>query len=343
MQSKSTPNLRTKPIDQLPKEINPDYYDARLKEKKIHDEEKQRQHESENTNDFQQSPSVRVDIRGYYEANKHYFGNTSLEEVAKDFFVRSGDDRKYPSYEEWKKRVGIQSIIEEDNYRRSSNRQVSQSETTPSGENWNVILWPLIAIIVVYVVVMIIKRYKESKRETKANKHFSATTIIDKIGYQKDVPGDSKSKPIPKFKLFHWKSWKSWASLISAFVIASFLNILLSGYAGVEPRKNITWTVCWIFLSIEAWKYWKWKALLPYPLYLIYFLMAAQTFRVFFSDIEQSTFLYAYSFISIAFNIGGLSIFYILLQKTHQTQNHSSGVTENRILVDEMEPSNQCH
>jgi hypothetical protein len=29
------------------------------------------------------------------------------------------------------------------------------------------------------------------------------------------------------------------------------------------------WTVFWIYLTIDSWKVWGWKALIPYPIFLI--------------------------------------------------------------------------
>lgn len=228
---------------------------------------------------FSSASHAAFDIKGYYEANKDYYGDVPLEDVAKDVFSRGGYDKKYPSYDDWKKASGVQNHIDYENLQKQDAERDQRS-----GENSNAILWPLITIISAIVIASV----------------------------------------IAVFLLLDWKSWKSWVSFISAIVIASFLNLLLSGYAGVEPRKNITWTVWWIFLSIEAWKYWKWKALIPYPLYLILYWMTTLLFHILFSHIEPITFSYAYLFIMYAFNFLGLLAFYILLQKTSTTGNTTS-------------------
>ena len=71
-------------------------------------------------------------------------------------------------------------------------------------------------------------------------------------------------------------SWKSliiesfsWKSFIAAFVIAALLHGFASAAFGKDPARNILWTATWIYLTIEAWKYWKWKALLPYSIYFL--------------------------------------------------------------------------
>lgn len=61
----------------------------------------------------------------------------------------------------------------------------------------------------------------------------------------------------------------SWKSFVAAFIIAFIANIFVASVSGSQPAKDIWWTVMWIYFSIEAWKYWRWKALLPYPLFIL--------------------------------------------------------------------------
>ena len=120
----------------------------------------------------------------------------------------------------------------------------------------------------------------------------------------------------PKKQTFSWKTF------IIALIVAFFLNIFISAIADVEPRKNIMWTVLWIYLSIEAWKFWKWKALLPYPLCLVLTL-------IFLSVITATGFdNLSWSHISVAvfLNIGGLITFYLLLSKSQHNQDIAAGV-----------------
>ena len=84
-----------------------------------------------------------------------------------------------------------------------------------------------------------------------------------KVGDKKAKEWLNKDETKQNYKFFSWKSF------IAAFLIAAFLCIFLSKAAGVEPRKNIIWTALWIYLSIEAWKYYRWKALLPYSLFFL--------------------------------------------------------------------------
>ena len=109
----------------------------------------------------------------------------------------------------------------------------------------------------------------------------------------------------------------SWKTFVVAFIVAVILNVFLSAAIGVEPRKNIIWTVLWIYLSIEAWKFWKWKALLPYPLYIILYLI--------FSSVILSTgvdyFSWPHISVALFFNFGGLITFYLLLCKSKHNQD----------------------
>ena len=125
----------------------------------------------------------------------------------------------------------------------------------------------------------------------------------------------------PKKQTFSWKTF------IIALIVAFFLNIFISAITGVEPRKNIMWTALWIYLSIEAWKFWKWKALLPYPLYLVINLVLT----LIFLSVNTATGLgnLSWSHISAAvfLNIGGLITFYLFLSKSQHNQDIAAGVS----------------
>jgi len=108
-----------------------------------------------------------------------------------------------------------------------------------------------------------------------------------------------------KISLWHLKS------LIIAIVIAFILNIIGSAIAGTKPLKNIAWTVGWIYLTIEAWKYWKWKALLPYSILISVTIVGS---------LLLSGAGFEYKSIPVAVlmamaNIVGLVIFYVILTK----------------------------
>lgn len=115
----------------------------------------------------------------------------------------------------------------------------------------------------------------------------------------------------PKKQTFSWKTF------IAAFIVAFFLNIFLSAYSGVEPRKNIIWTIAWIYLSIEAWKFWKWKALLPYPLFIVLSIIAS--FVVMAAEHEYFSMLNLS--VKLFFNFGGLLTFFLLLRKSQHNQD----------------------
>jgi len=102
--------------------------------------------------------------------------------------------------------------------------------------------------------------------------------------------------------------------LTIAFLIAVFLNVFFSAVAGFEPRKNIVWTVVWIYLSIESWKDWRWKALLPYPLYFIASILLFAA--IFNTGADKSS--WAYIIVGITANIGGLAIFSYMLLRERQ-------------------------
>lgn len=117
----------------------------------------------------------------------------------------------------------------------------------------------------------------------------------------------------PKKQTFSWKIF------IFAFIVAFFLNIFISIAVGVEPRKNIAWSVAWIYLSIEAWKSWKWKALLPYPLFLVLSIIS----QLILAATGSNYLSWTHISVGLFLNIGGLITFYLLLRRT-QTQNNQN-------------------
>ena len=104
----------------------------------------------------------------------------------------------------------------------------------------------------------------------------------------------------------------NWKSFIIAWVISFLINIFLSAAAGIKPRANIVWTAMWIYLSIEAWKYWKWKALLPYPLYFLTVIATASIMV----GIGVDLYSWPRMLVSAMINICGLIAFYIYLHKS---------------------------
>jgi hypothetical protein len=128
--------------------------------------------------------------------------------------------------------------------------------------------------------------------------------------------------PIEKKKKNPYKSF-SWKYLIIAFFIAFFLNIFAAAVAGTEPRKNIIWTVFWIYLTIEAWKYWKWKALLPYPIYILTVMITAMIMK----SIGVVYTAWTNLIVMITLNIGGLIIFYTLFLRS-QTEASEDATIE---------------
>jgi hypothetical protein len=111
------------------------------------------------------------------------------------------------------------------------------------------------------------------------------------------------------------KSSFSWKIFISAFVITFIINIVIAIVTNAQPAKNIWWTVLWMYFTIDSWKYWKWKALLPYPLYFVAgVLVSAARYAV---HADKTT---MYSIILATLNIGGLIVFYLLLKRTKATQ-----------------------
>ncbi len=101
----------------------------------------------------------------------------------------------------------------------------------------------------------------------------------------------------------------SWKSLLLAILLATIISVVAARVAETKVTGNIIWTVMWIYLSIEAWKYWRWKALLPIPLF-----MFASGAVMLAGNIERiST---TYMMVQAILNLGGLVAFYMVLRKS---------------------------
>jgi len=73
------------------------------------------------------------DILGYQKANKDYYGDMPLDEVAKDAFTVGGYDKEFPDYDSWKKAKGIEPIIQEDIKRRTPPSFMDKLRSATSG------------------------------------------------------------------------------------------------------------------------------------------------------------------------------------------------------------------
>lgn len=113
-------------------------------------------------------------------------------------------------------------------------------------------------------------------------------------------------------------SWWNWKSLLLACIITVVLYMIFLALAEAtnttKPSKNLGWTILWMYTTIEAWKFWKWKALLPYLIYMIPATIAGL--------IMDSAFVMA------ALNIGGLIIFNWLLYRPGSKERSATSVSK---------------
>lgn len=113
------------------------------------------------------------------------------------------------------------------------------------------------------------------------------------------------------------RTWKgvpwNWKSFLVAFVIGGLISSFAAAAVGKKPPHNFFWTTLWIYLTIEGWKYWKWKALLPYPTFLLLTVMAGLIMESAGVDFLSGTNL----IVMTSLNIGGLILFFISLIKEY--------------------------
>ena len=110
--------------------------------------------------------------------------------------------------------------------------------------------------------------------------------------------------------MFNNLRW-NWKSFLLATVIAAFFISIISVGTGVKPSGNRYWTILWIYLTIEAWKIWKWDAFYAYPGYLLTCGLIAPLFG-------NSGIVLEF------FNLGGLAAFAYYLNKDQGIKNIDS-------------------
>jgi uncharacterized RDD family membrane protein YckC len=119
----------------------------------------------------------------------------------------------------------------------------------------------------------------------------------------------NSEKEILSDKITLW-SWKSFllAGVITVVLYMIFLA-LAEATNTTKPSKNFGWTLLWMYSTIEAWKFWKWKALLPYLMYMTAATIAGLFMVSAGVDNKSLTRLIVLG----TLNIGGLIIFNWLL------------------------------
>jgi hypothetical protein len=128
------------------------------------------------------------------------------------------------------------------------------------------------------------------------------------------------------------RTWKglpwNWKSFLVAFVIAALITSFAAAAVGKNPPHNFIWTTLWIYLTIEAWKYWKWKALLPYPTFLLLNVTAGLIMESAGVNYIESLGLKYPSWTRLivitSLNIGGLILFFISIIKEYTKVSNRS-------------------
>lgn len=106
----------------------------------------------------------------------------------------------------------------------------------------------------------------------------------------------------------------SFKSFLIAFLItAIFTSIAAAANPGSKP-SGFQWTLMWMLLTVEAWKYWKWKALLPYPSFQLCGLLVTAVVAVAGGD------LWDVRLIGALMNIVGVTIFAIIYYRRFKNE-----------------------
>lgn len=131
----------------------------------------------------------------------------------------------------------------------------------------------------------------QDKSGEKKRSIFSWKSLVKAWEEGRIVSIDEKPKP------FSWKS-----ALIAAPILLA-LSVVMS-IIGARPKPaSLFWTYLWLVLTIDSWKIWKWKALLPYPCYLFVGLLIVTIAVMFGADALEIR------IINAILNVGGLTVF----------------------------------
>lgn len=137
--------------------------------------------------------------------------------------------------------------------------------------------------------------------------------------YQREVGAKLETEAgKSKVNKIHW----SWTSLCIAVAISILISVIAARATGGKIPKNMTWTVMWMYLTVEAWRYWKWKALLPYPIFI------AASFGVGIAFDSPYDISWPYIILKVGLNIGGLIAFYVAVTKVERKIQESTRTTE---------------
>lgn len=115
--------------------------------------------------------------------------------------------------------------------------------------------------------------------------------------------------------------WLAFLITLIIFIPSVALTEILTGQEVSQHIGNsFLWTFLWMYLTIQAWKLWKWKALFVYPAYRFATIIMMVLFAVSSTD-DQSygSILALYLIFGILLNIGGLVVFYRFIRKAEVT------------------------
>lgn len=122
------------------------------------------------------------------------------------------------------------------------------------------------------------------------------------------TPPTEKNKKTSGLILF------SWQSAIIALIIAILSLAFLGAISGVKINAgDLIYSWLWIQMTIEGWKYLKWKTLLPFPIVI---LIGSFIFILTGANLQSSNFLFIG--IGIIINIGGLILFYSYIKRSQK-------------------------
>jgi hypothetical protein len=127
-----------------------------------------------------------------------------------------------------------------------------------------------------------------------------------------------------------------WKKFWLAFALMFIITLVLSGVSDSKPKgSSMFWTLAWMYMTVDAWTYWGWKAVLPFPTYLITSVIAGIIYGR-FGD-SAGTF----KLIAGGLNILGLIIFFTMIERTKAspTENLNQQKSETFVIGGDNENS----
>ncbi len=111
----------------------------------------------------------------------------------------------------------------------------------------------------------------------------------------------------------------SWKTILLSIAITLAIYMIAGVISPKTKLRGMQWTWVWMVLTVEGWKYWKWKSLIPYPAYCLCAIAAS------FVVIKAGGDLLAATLVNAALNLTGIMLFAAIYYRRYKKERFSAG------------------